>query len=424
MSRGRQSVRWGTTGEAAVILLSSAALAGCSSPVAAEDGGHDAAGTVDAETILPDADVDLSRDADAERARDAERDVDLDEDAGGDGGRDSDAGEDERVALLRELVGFGAETTGGADGAVYQVSTLEDDGPGSLRHGAAIGAGHRRDHEGEPLWILFDVEGTIALRSGLNIGSNTTIDGRGADVQVSGFPLRAVDAQNVIVTDLVIGNHDQLIGFRALRSQRLWLHHLHFTSITGRGDPLYANSLAIMDGTRDATVSWCRFTDQDKAIETGNGNRDEYLDDESITVTYHHNFFDRTGRRHPRLNRGRAHAFNNVLRQWACNGYGMVSVDGGQLFAEANVLEAPACARPCPARIWGIRGFDILDGACTIGNLGRVQSPRNLLLGGADRENRGAAEVFDPSAFYTYEADVADAALRVAVEAGAGPRGP
>jgi hypothetical protein len=54
--------------------------------------------------------------------------------------------------------GFGKYAQGGRGGDVYHVTTLHDDGPGSLRYGV--------DTTDRPRTIIFDVAGTIQLEKG------------------------------------------------------------------------------------------------------------------------------------------------------------------------------------------------------------------------------------------------------------------
>src|SRR4030043_481737 len=64
--------------------------------------------------------------------------------------------------------GFGRFAKGGRGGDVYHVTTLEDEGIGSLRHGIVSADG--------PRTIVFDISRTIQLKSKLQISkTNPTI---------------------------------------------------------------------------------------------------------------------------------------------------------------------------------------------------------------------------------------------------------
>ncbi len=84
-----------------------------------------------------------------------------------------------RTPALKEgstagVQGYGAASRGGADGEVYRVTSLADTGPGSLRAGV-------ESRTGTPRTVIFEVSGTITLRSTLFLkGARLTVDARSA----------------------------------------------------------------------------------------------------------------------------------------------------------------------------------------------------------------------------------------------------
>lgn len=98
----------------------------------------------------------------------------------------------EQIPAFPGAEGGGMYTTGGRGGDVYEVTTLADSGPGSLREGVAR----------SNATIVFRVGGTIHLESPLRItGSNLTIAGQtapGEGITVSDYTT-SFDADNLIV---------------------------------------------------------------------------------------------------------------------------------------------------------------------------------------------------------------------------------
>jgi pectate lyase len=323
---------------------------------------------------------------------------------------------EKRIELLNEVKGYGAGTKGGSAGEIYRVTTLSGEGPGSLREAV---------ESSEPLWIVFDVDGTIDLkRKSLKIKSFKTIDGRGANVTIMNGAVHIFDAEHVIIENITIGKNTQVIGLRILRSKYVWLDHISFTGgISKDGDRLYANLLAIMDGSTRVTVSWSSFRNQDKGVEIGHSNKVAYKNDESMYVTLYNNYLT-AARRNPRVNRAHVHAFNNVVSNWACNGYGMSASNNGKLYADSNMFSGPkSCKNTCTAQAAAIRSGDVVNAtSCTVAKLGAVHSARNLFLSSPKLvgKHTPAANIFKPTDHYKYSAKKPSSALMKSIIADVG----
>ena len=102
--------------------------------------------------------------------------------------------------------GFGSMTKGGRGGMVFEVTNLNDSGPGSLR--AAISA------EG-PRIVIFRNAGTIELESSLVIANpNITIAGQTAPGM--GITLRSINSE--VEALIKIETHDVVVRFLTLRA--------------------------------------------------------------------------------------------------------------------------------------------------------------------------------------------------------------
>lgn len=296
-----------------------------------------------------------------------------------------------RTALLAGAIGFGRAARGGLDGPTVHVTTLADDGPGTLRALAEDASG--------PRWIVFDVDGVIRLKRPIVVASDTTIDGRGRRVELTDHGLDIKRVGHVVVVNLVLrqGEDDAVEVHRGAHD--VWLHHLSLQTWT---DGL----IDIQRGATDVTVSWCHFLDHEKVMLIGADAA--HKGDADIRVTLHHNLFERTGQRHPRLRWGRVHTFNNVLWHW--QSYGMASDHHGQLLVERNVFDAGPDAEEAVK-------IEAADGVP-----GRVRAVGNLVIGDVPLAENEPETVFDPRASYSYTAEPADASLVARVRAGAGWR--
>lgn len=294
--------------------------------------------------------------------------------------------------LFDELVGFGAATTGGKGGTICTVTTTSNSGSGSLRKCVEDASG--------PTWIRFSVDGDIQLNSNITLPSNITIDARGHYIRIYNGGMVVNNNSNVIITNLIFKegpSGDDKDAIQVKGGDKIWIHHC---SLSNYNDGL----IDLTKGTKDATLSWNKFSDHDKVILISANDND--TEDENTRVTLHHNWFKETKQRHPRVRHGKVHAYNNFFDKWGS--YGMGCSTNSECYSEKNVFQANLLDLKFDAIVTKV-GEDSGDG--------EVESHEDLLLDGAAVDERGS--VFTPSDFYSYTAD-STTGLADLIEANAG----
>uniref|UniRef100_A0A0E0FMX1 Pectate lyase n=1 Tax=Oryza nivara TaxID=4536 RepID=A0A0E0FMX1_ORYNI len=282
-------------------------------------------------------------------------------------------------ALAGAAEGFGRRAIGGLHGPLYRVTSLDDDGHGTLRQAC-------RAHG--PLWIVFDVSGDIHLRTYLRVTSHKTIDGRGQRVRLLGKGLQLKECRHVIVCNLQIeggrGHDVDAIQIKP-SSADIWIDRC---SLADCDDGL----VDITRGSTDVTVSRCRFSRHDKTMLVGADP--SHTGDRGIRVTVHHCFFDGTRQRHPRVRFGRAHLYNNYTRGWGI--YAVAAGVEAQVASQCNVYEAGA-ERKAVFRYVPERAADREEAEA-----GWVRSEGDAFLNGARPclVDGGDAAVFRPEEYY------------------------
>ncbi|KAL7095704.1 hypothetical protein ACP275_10G040800 [Erythranthe tilingii] len=282
-------------------------------------------------------------------------------------------------ALAGQAEGFGRSAVGGLHGAVYCVTTLSDDGPGSLRDGC---------RKQEPLWIKFEISGTIKLSSYLTISSHKTIDGRGQRIKITGKGLRLKECEHVIICNLEIegGRGHDVDGIQIKpNSKHIWIDRC---SLSDFGDGM----IDITRESTDITISRCRFANHNKTILIGADASN--TGDRCIRVTIHHCFFDGTKQRHPRVRFGKVHLYNNYTTNWGV--YAVCASVESQIYSQCNIYEAGH--KKVAFKYYTEKAAD-KDEECT----GCIKSEGDLFVCGTDSGLTPLAEensVFNPSEYY------------------------
>ncbi|MBN1868214.1 hypothetical protein JW916_13090, partial [Candidatus Sumerlaeota bacterium] len=206
-------------------------------------------------------------------------------------------------------------TTGGAGGTVVTVTN-----PTDLKYYAG---------RTEP--YVIQVSGTVNLSSTCYVKSNKTIVGVGANPTVTkGFNINEA-YYNIIIRNLIItqGSPDG-VGISE-GAHHIWVDHC---DLSNSGDGL----LDVTHGADYVTVSWNHFYNHQKTSLVGHSDSNASEDTGHLTVTYHHNWWDQTIERHPRVRFSLlVHCFNNYYDGNAT--YGVVSACDAEVLVEGNYFK-------------------------------------------------------------------------------------
>lgn len=182
---------------------------------------------------------------------------------------------------------------------------------------------------------------------------NVTFEGVGEDATINGWGLLIRNSRNVEVRNLgVMLFTDDGISLDT-DNENIWIHNNDIFYGTAGSDADQAKG----DGSCDVkgkstyvTVSYNHFWDSGKSSLCGMSDSEEFF------VSYHHNWFDHSDSRHPRIRVGTIHIYNNYFD--GNSKYGVGVTKGASAFVEANAFRN--CKLPMMS---SLQGSDIAGGA-------------------------------------------------------------
>lgn len=309
--------------------------------------------------------------------------------------------------LVNQVVGFGQNTTGGRGGELCTVTSLANNGTGTLRNCL---------ESIDPKWIRFNVSGVIDLAaSRISAKSNKTVDGRGANITIRNGGIDLVGIENVIIHNVkftdqsffIGGTDNQPIGIPYLNilrdTKNIWIDHVTFSN--NEDDPIQIGNPSSTQSPRNITVSWCRWEGNvNKAMAIG-FDPTKSPNDINITATLHHNFFNDSRQRHPRVSQAKVHTFNNYVYHWHSQAAASLAVQNAEIYSENNIYEAGGSKDALGA---AISGHGVTEAGFT-------RSEGDLLLTGALIQERLPSNVFVPASYYTYTAETANSNLKTKI---------
>ncbi|MFC4070617.1 pectate lyase family protein [Actinoplanes subglobosus] len=276
--------------------------------------------------------------------------------------------------------GFATGTTGGVGGATVVVDTTDE----LLDAIDTVGP------------LIIQVSGTIAITSKQGVRPNKTIVGLGSDATITGGGFDFYRSSNVIVRNLTfVDAEDDAINV-GQQSHHIWIDHNTFVRPVD-------GSIDIVRGADYVTVSWNHFAGTDKSMLIGHSDGASGTDVGHLKVTIHHNWFDGSRQRHPRVRFGEpVHVYNNFF-------------DGNELYGVASTMNAGVVVEA--NAFAGVPFPCFSTGGYADSGPGRLVQRANVFTGSGTCQAGGT--VAEPSGYYSYTLDPA-ASVPDLVRAGAG----
>lgn len=281
----------------------------------------------------------------------------------------------EEVAPLAETspTGFAAVnalgqngTTGGAGGPTVTATTTEQ----FLKYIDTSGP------------LVIRVQGAIDITSKQGVRPNKTIVGVGSSAVIDGGGLEFHRSYNVIVRNIKFTNAEDDAVSVGQESHHIWIDHNEFVA------PL-DGAVDVVRAADYVTVSWNWFNKTDKSMLLGHSDGNGSQDTGKLKVSIHHNFFDGSRQRHPRVRFGEpVHVYNNHYKGNAV--YGVASTMNAGVVVEGNHFEG--VPNPC----YSASGYDA-------SGPGRLVQRNNVFTGSGTCETNGT--VIEPRTYYSYTLD-------------------
>ncbi|MDO5614568.1 MAG: T9SS type A sorting domain-containing protein [Cruoricaptor ignavus] len=177
--------------------------------------------------------------------------------------------------------------------------------------------------------------GDIVIENNKNANSYITFEGVGSDAVANGWGLRIKNASNIQVRNigflLTDSSERDNIGLQQ-SNDYIWVHNNDlFYGLPGRAsDQVKGDGALDVKRSTFVTVSYNHFWDTGKSNLLGLGENTT----SGYFATYHHNWYDHSDSRHPRVRYYSAHVYNNYYD--GVSKYGIGATMGSSIFVEGN----------------------------------------------------------------------------------------
>ena len=183
--------------------------------------------------------------------------------------------------------------------------------------------------------MSYMMSGDVVIENSNNASGSITLEGVGEDAVANGWGIRLKNASNIEVRNIGIMNVNSGEGDNLGLQQNneyVWVHHNDFFYGDAGSDADQAKGDGALDCKKSTyvTFSYNHFWDTGKSNLLGLSEGTT----EGLYITYHHNWYDHSDSRHPRVRFYSAHVYNNYYD--GVSKYGIGSTNGSSVFAEGN----------------------------------------------------------------------------------------
>ncbi len=228
--------------------------------------------------------------------------------------------------------------------------------------------------------------GDIVIENNQSASSYITMEGVGNDAVADGWGIRIKNASNIEIRNIGTMNCNSDEGDNIGLQQDnnyIWVHHcdLFYGNAGSDADQIKGDGALDCKKSTYVTFSYNHFWDTGKSNLLG-------LSEGTTTglyITYHHNWYDHSDSRHPRVRYYSAHVYNNYYD--GNSKYGVGSTMGSSVFVEGNYFRN--CKYPIMTSMQGTDVFNETTQANDYANMptfssedgGTIKAFNNYIIG-------------------------------------------
>ena len=222
------------------------------------------------------------------------------------------------------------------------------------------------------------LNGDVVIENDNNASSYITLEGVGDDAVADGWGLRIKNATNIEVRNIGFMNCNSGEGDNVGLQQNndyIWVHNcdMFYGNAGSDADQIKGDGALDCKGSTYVTFSYNHFWDSGKSNLLG-------LSEDTtvgLYISYHHNWYDHSDSRHPRVRFYSAHVYNNYYDGIAK--YGVGATMGSSVFVENNFFRN--CKYPMLTSMQGTDIYYDAGGTFSGEDGGTIKSFNNSISG-------------------------------------------